>query len=122
MRGIGSGGTRTTAALGSSKFRGDFAVSARVRGGYATEKFYFYGMLGLAATDAGVRPSNYTDTDILVGGEIGIGAEMALQNGWSTRLDVTHSNLDGQNYTFNGTKKGVNFNMQTISIGVVKRF
>ncbi|MEP1518658.1 outer membrane beta-barrel protein [Ascidiaceihabitans sp.] len=49
LTGINASGSRSDAALGTSSFRGSFLLNPRMRLGYATDRAFFYGMVGLGS-------------------------------------------------------------------------
>lgn len=122
LSGFGADESVNSATLGTSDFSGSFVLSARLRAGYATQKTYFYGIAGLAMTDGGIRPAGNRETDLTTAPQIGLGAEFAMANGWSTRIDATQTKLDGRSYSFNGSQREVSTKLRRISIGLSRNF
>lgn len=87
----------TTGALGTTEFNGKFVVNPRLRAGSATGNLFLYGTAGVALSDAVVRSAGATTKDYTMGVSYGIGAEMKMGNGWSTRLDLTRTDLGQKN-------------------------
>lgn len=115
-------GTASDAALGQTDFDGSFLIAPRVRAGYATPRAYYYGVLGLGFTDAGLRPAGSTDTDITVSLGLGLGAEVALDEQWSTRIEAMHYIWEGADDVFNGAQRNVDTDATILSLGLTRRF
>lgn len=122
LTGLSASGTATDVALGTSDFQGSFLFNPRVRLGYATDRVFFYGMLGLGFTDAGVQPFGNSGTDIVVSGSIGIGAEFALSDRWSTKIEAVHYDWNDVNRSFNGVGQGVDTDVTQITLGLTRKF
>lgn len=122
LTGINASGSRSDAALGTSSFRGSFLLNPRMRLGYATDRAFFYGMVGLGITDAGAEPDTNSGTDIYVSGSIGIGAEFALRDDWSTKIEAVHYTWNDVNKTFNGNVQGVDTKTTQFTIGLSRKF
>jgi len=73
-------------------------------------------------SDAVVRSAGATTKDYTMGVSYGIGAEMKIGNGWSTRLDLTRTDLGQKNQSFNGLTRDTNVKMDKITIGLTKSF
>lgn len=115
-------GRKTDAALGTSNFKGSFLLTPRLRAGWASDRFYFYGAAGFGVTDAGARPAGASGKDIYVGVTYGLGVEMAIKNGWSTRIEMMSYDFGNAAQTFNGSRQKVENKMRTISIGLSRKF
>ena len=112
----------TTGALGTTEFNGKFVVNPRLRAGFATGNLFLYGTAGVAISDAVVRSAGATTTDYAMGVSYGIGAEMKMGNGWSTRLDLTRTDLGQKAQNFNGLTRDTNVKMDKITLGLTKSF
>jgi opacity protein-like surface antigen len=122
LTGLDASGRRTDAALGSSKSKGSFLLSPRVRVGYATEKVFFYGLLGLGLSDVGIKASGSGGTDLVLGGAIGVGMEFATSDKWSIRVEAVSYDLGISGRTINGVRTSQNNNIQQLSIGLSRKF
>jgi len=116
------GSTKTDPLLGSTSLEGHFTASARVRGGFAWEHLYLYGTAGLALSDFNLKPQGNRDTDVNIGLAAGLGAELALSEGWSVRAEAIGYDFGRRKYTFNGTERGVDLTVATFRIGLSKKF
>lgn len=112
----------STGALGTTEFNGKFVINPRLRAGFATGNLFLYGTAGVAISDAVVRSAVATTKDYTMGVSYGIGAEMKIGNGWSTRLDLTRTDLGQKNQSFNGLTRDTNVKMDKITIGLTKSF
>lgn len=116
------GDGRTSDGEDRAEFDGSYLLSGRVRAGYATEQLFFYGMVGLGMTGGGIRPVGNDDTDLLVSGVTGLGAEWATSPDWSVRVDVTEQNFDGAKFDFGSGKRKTNFSTRRLSLGLSRKF
>ena len=116
-----TGKSAVDAALGTSNFSGGLMLTPKVRAGFATDRFYFYGSLGLGITDAAIRPSGSAGKVITISPAYGLGVEMAMENRWSARLDATFHGVPGE-YSFGGATRNTDINFKTISLGLSRGF
>ncbi|MEM9637026.1 MAG: porin family protein [Pseudomonadota bacterium] len=114
-------GTASDAALGSTGFHGSFLLAPRVRGGFATERAYFYGVIGLGITDVRIRPIGNSDTDFMASFGTGLGAEFALDDKWSTRIEAMHYMWEPQQI-LNGVERDTETEATIFRIGLTRRF
>lgn len=119
---LDTNGTATDAALGTTNFDGSFLLEPRIRAGYATEKAYFYGILGLGITDAGMRPAKLDDDDLIGSFGLGLGAEVAINEQWSTRLEAVHYEWQASKQNFNGSFRETETDTTVLRIGLTRRF
>lgn len=122
LTGLGSSGQRTDAPLGTTKVEGSFLLSPRMRAGYATERAYFYGVLGLGISDLGVQSVGNDDTDITIGGAIGVGMEVATGARWSARVEAMSYDFSADDRTVNGLKRNLRGDVQQITFGMSRKF
>lgn len=121
--GFNNKASRTDAALGVSNLTGSLLLSTRVRGGWASEKVFFYGAVGAAFSDTGVNPAGINRKEINTGLGYGVGVEMAVGNGWSARLDAMNYEFGkAKAQSFNGSSQEVGTQVRTISIGLSRKF
>ncbi|WP_300062148.1 outer membrane protein [uncultured Roseobacter sp.] len=115
-------GGASDATLGTTDFDGSFLLEPRIRAGYATERFYLYGILGLGITDAGLRPAG-SDEDELIGSfGLGVGAEVAINDQWSTRVEAIHREWNASKQDFNGRLRETETDTTVLRIGLTRRF
>lgn len=108
--------------LGSSEFAGKILINPRLRAGFATGNIFVYGTAGVAISDAVVRQAGSTSKDYAMGVSYGLGAEMKLGNNWSTRLDITRTDLGLKDQSFNGQSRDTIVKMDKITLGLTKKF
>ncbi len=119
---ISTKGSRNDAALGDSQFDGGFMLMPRLRGGFATDRAFFYGIAGLGITDAMARPSGASGTDIVISPSIGLGAEFAIGDGWRTKIEAVHHSFDSPDFDFNGTTTSSKTKLTQITLGLSRKF
>jgi opacity protein-like surface antigen len=122
LTGLGSSGTASDTAVGRTKMEGSFLLSPRVRGGFATDRTFFYGVLGLGVSDLTVQERGNDDLDITITPAIGIGAEFAMQDGWSARIEAMHYDFDGRTFTASGTDIPIKADVKQITLGLSRKF
>jgi len=119
---ISTEGTATDTALGRSNFDGGFLVMPRLRGGFANDRAFYYGIVGLGITDVGARPAGASGRDVTVSPSIGIGAEFVLSDTWSTKIEAVHHKFDGPTFDFNGTSTQSRNKMTQFTLGFSRKF
>lgn len=112
----------TDPVLGNAETNGNFISSLQVRAGYAWERVFVYGTAGLALTDIDLSPQGNNDTDIRAGIAIGLGAELAINDKWSTRIDATGYGFGEDGEAFSGTNRNVRIGAGTLRAGISRRF
>lgn len=119
---ISTEGTRNDVILGGSQFDGGFLLNPRLRGGFATERMFYYGIVGLSITDAMARPAGQSGTDVVIAPSIGLGAEYAMGGGWRTKIEAVHHKFDGPDFNFNGTTTSTDNKLTQITLGLSRKF
>lgn len=115
-------GGASDATFGSTGFDGSFLLEPRVRVGFATDRLYYYGVVGLGITDAGLRPAGSDDDDLIGSFGIGLGAEFAINAQWSTRLEAVHYEWNASEQDFNGQFRETETDASVLRIGLTRRF
>ncbi len=116
-------GTKTDVALGTSQFEGSYLFAPRLRAGWASDKFFFYGTAGMGISDAGVKPDGVSGKTRHTGYSYGLGIEMAINDGWSARLEATNYDFGkAKAQSFNGSSQKVSTDIRMISIGISRKF
>lgn len=113
---------KTDIVLGNTETTGNFISSLQLRAGYAWQRVFVYGTAGLALTDIDLSPQGNDDDDIRVGIALGVGAEFAINEKWSTRLDATGYGFGEDDETFNGSNRDVIIGAGTLRAGISRRF
>ncbi len=119
---LGNNKVEGSGTLGRSKFHRGALLDTRLRVGLATEKTFFYGIVGIALTNAKVLPDGSNENLVNGALSLGLGAEFALNEQWSTRVDLTATGLGGYEKSFNGTSREVQIGTGQISVGVSRKF
>lgn len=122
LSGLSASGSANDATFGQTQMEGSFLLSPRMRLGFATEKSMFYGLIGFGISDLAVKASSDSDTDIIISGAFGIGAEFAMNDTWSTRIEAVHYNFDGLDFTANGGKTPIKSEVNQLTIGISRKF
>ncbi len=122
LSGLDDGAQRSDAALGGSRLSGKALLQTRFRAGYATEKSYIYGIVGLGFSEFGAEPSVGADESAFGALGFGVGAEFALDDAWSVRSELVHYGWEDDSQTFNGTRPKVDNGITQISIGLARKF
>ncbi len=117
------GKSKTDPVLGTVNLDSSFAFSTRLRAGYAwDDSLYLYGTLGLGFTD--MKFDDPADKGkYLFGGLVyGLGAEYALSDSWSARVEAMAYDLGSADYTINGVSREVDQGFATIKLGISTKF
>lgn len=122
LSGLSSSGGASDAAFGSTEMKGSFLLSPRLRAGFATDQTFFYGVLGLGISDLSVKQSGASGTSAIISGAFGVGAEIALQDGWSARIEAMHYDFDGLDYVSGGVSTPIKAEAQTVTFGLSRKF
>lgn len=113
---------KSDTVLGNTETTGNFISSLQLRAGYAWQRVFVYGTAGLAITDIDLSPQGNDDNDIRAGIAFGVGAEVAINEKWSTRLDATGYGFGEDDEAFNGTNRDVRIGAGTLRAGISRRF
>ena len=122
LTGISSNGTRSDATLGDSGVEGSFLLTPRLRAGWATDSFFFYGSAGFGMSDLSAKPTSSLGTDVTMGLSYGVGVEMAISDRWSGRLVANIHDFGEPTRSFNGVSQGVKSELRVISLGLTRKF
>ncbi|MEE9427547.1 MAG: outer membrane beta-barrel protein [Paracoccaceae bacterium] len=115
-------GSRTDAANGTSNISGGVLITPKIRAGFATDKALYYATLGYGLSDAGIKPAGATGKDWNRGLAYGVGAEFALGERWSTRVEFSRYDLGGRSYSFGGSSEKTNLKSDVITLGISRKF
>ncbi len=113
---------KNDAVLGTVKMKSNFLASTRLRAGYAWENVYLYTAAGLGFSDFKIEPAGNSGTDIIAGITYGLGAEYAISDNWSARLEANMYDFGERSIRFNGTKRKIDSGMGQLKLGVSYRF
>ena len=111
----------------------DYVAAAKVRFGYAVDRMLFYGTVGGAMTNYEIVVTDRIDDrtgaidQTLYGYVLGGGAEYAMTENVSVRLDYSFHDFGSQRYDFNDVNidfedEDVGLTLQTFKLGISYRF
>ena len=121
--GLGGKHSKNDATLGEVEIDAKWSGSLRLRAGYAWERLYLYGLAGIAFSDIDVRQkSDKNDDDITASLLLGVGAELAMNDKWSARLDATLTGLGEEDITFSGTSRETASGIVGLRLGITRKF
>ncbi|GFE48483.1 hypothetical protein So717_02360 [Roseobacter cerasinus] len=115
-------GGASDATFGTTRFDGSFLLEPRIRVGFASDQLYYYGLVGLGITDAGLRPAGAGDDDLIGSFGVGLGAEFAIDDRWSTRLEAVYYRWEASEQDFNGQRRDTESDATVLRIGLTRRF
>lgn len=110
------------APVGTTEFNGSYLVSPRVRLGYATNKVFYYGILGLGVSDLGARSINASSKNTHAASVIGLGSEIAWDDLWSTKFELTYTSWKNDEQSFGPINRNVETDITMFTIGVTRKF
>jgi outer membrane immunogenic protein len=102
------------------KFSNPWFGTVRGRGGYAFDKFLFYGTLGLAFGQLRAATFGLTESHTNVGWTAGVGAEYDFAPHWSAKIEYLYIDLANSNFVITGASHGLSFGI--VRAGVNYRF
>lgn len=103
------------------KFSNPWFGTVRGRVGYAFNSVLLYGTGGLAFGALKAQlPSGLSETNTSAGWTIGAGAEFALNQNWSAKVEYLYIDLSEKNFLTTGMSNGYQFS--TVRVGVNYRF
>jgi outer membrane immunogenic protein len=91
------------------KFSNPWFGTVRGRGGYAFDKFLFYGTLGLAFGQLRAATFGLTESHTNVGWTAGVGAEYRFAPDWSVKVEYLYVDLANSNFVTTGASHGMSF-------------
>lgn len=100
----------------------DWLGTARGRIGYAFDRFMIFGTGGFAWTSARYQIGATRDRNAHFGWALGAGAEAAITDRVSARLDFLHANFEKENYRLGGAGVSADPTISTVRAGVNYRF
>ncbi len=121
--GLGGKTSKNDATLGALEIDARWSGSVRMRAGYAWENLYIYGLAGLAFSDVDVRQkTGKREDEITASLLVGLGAELALTDKWSARLDGTLTGLGEEDITFSGVSRETISGITGLRVGISRKF
>lgn len=103
------------------KFSNPWFGTVRGRVGYAFNSILLYGTGGLAFGALKAQlPGGLSESNTSAGWTIGAGAEFALNQNWSAKVEYLYVDLSDKNFLMTGMSNGYQFS--TVRVGVNYRF
>lgn len=102
------------------KFSNPWFGTARGRVGYAVNNMLLYATGGLAFGEVRGEAFGVSESHTNVGWTLGGGAEFALNQNWSAKVEYLYVNLADSNFSLTGLQNGANFS--TLRVGVNYHF
>ncbi|PZQ18051.1 MAG: hypothetical protein DI565_04895 [Ancylobacter novellus] len=96
--------------------------ATRARIGYAFDRFLVYGAAGVAYADTRVRAGGFKDSKTNVGWTVGGGAEYALADNFSTRVEYRYTDYGKDSYSLGGARGKIDQNDHRVMAGVAYKF
>lgn len=109
--------------LGTVTATSDWYGSVRLRAGYAWDQVLIYGAAGLAFSDLEIKSSSGGRSDgVRAGLALGVGAEYAIDNAWTARVEAIGYGFGDDDVTLAGQKHDVSLSHGNLRIGLTHRF
>lgn len=119
---LGSDDSASDSLLGRANLESNWVASTRIRAGYAWEHLHLYGTAGLALSDIHVETAGDDDDGVRAGLALGLGAELAITEDWSGRLEGISYSFGVDDRRIAGTDHDIGIGAAVIRIGVSRRF
>lgn len=116
--------SETSSSLGTVTLDANWIASARVRAGYAWEKLFLYGTAGIAISDIDLSYNGKTsnDDDLRAGLALGLGAEWAMTDQWTARIEGISYDFGEDTININGESRKRRLGAGTIRLGLTHNF
>ncbi len=102
------------------KFSNPWFGTLRGRLGYAFNNILLYGTGGLAFGTLKVETGGFSESQTSAGWTLGVGAEYAINQNWSAKVEYLYVDLSEKNFLMTGLSNGYQFS--TVRVGVNYRF
>jgi outer membrane immunogenic protein len=102
------------------KFSNPWFGTARGRVGFAFNNVLLYGTGGLAFGSIKAETFGLSESHTTAGWTVGVGAEVALTQNWSAKIEYLYVDLSDKTFTLTGLPHGYDFS--TVRVGVNYRF
>lgn len=102
------------------KFSNPWFGTVRGRLGYAFNNILLYGTGGLAFGSLKVESGGFSESQTSAGWTAGVGAEYAINQNWSAKIEYLYVDLSEKNFLMTGLPNGYQFS--TVRVGVNYRF
>ncbi len=102
------------------KFSNPWFGTIRGRVGYAFNNILLYGTGGLAFGTLKAEMGGFSESHTTAGWTAGVGAEYAINQNWSAKIEYLYVDLSEKNFLLTGVSNGYQFS--TVRVGVNYRF
>ena len=119
---LGSDDSATDSLLGKASLESNWVASTRIRAGYAWEHLHLYGTAGLALSDIHVETAGDDDDGVRAGLAVGLGAELAINENWSGRVEGISYGFGEDDRRIAGSDHDIGIGAAVIRVGVSRRF
>jgi outer membrane immunogenic protein len=102
------------------KFSNPWFGTVRGRVGYAFNNILLYGTGGLAFGTLKAESGGFSESHTSAGWTAGVGAEYAINQNWSAKIEYLYVDLSEKNFLLTGLPQGYQFS--TVRVGVNYRF
>lgn len=102
--------------------KSDWNSNIRARVGYTFDRYMVYGAGGLALADLELSGAGDKDSKTALGWTVGAGAEAAITNNVSARLEYVYQDFGSQDFNLNGTGVSSEFSNSQVRMGVGYKF
>jgi outer membrane immunogenic protein len=106
---------------GAVKVENPWDASARLRAGFAVDRFLVYGTGGLAFGEVKAKDATYSDSDTRVGWTLGGGVEAAVTDHVTTRVEYRYTDLGKNTYDLT-TPTDVESTSNRLTVGLGFKF
>ncbi len=123
LTGTPRGKKETDPTLGTVNTDATWLGSLRLRSGFATEQLFLYGTAGVGFSNIDIHAAGQSDRDKLRAGLVfGLGAEMTLNENWTTRVEGLAYGFGKDEETIAGASRDINSGFVTARFGIARRF
>ncbi len=119
---LGSDDSASDSVIGNASLDSRWVASTRVRAGYAWEVLHLDGTAGLALSDIHVKTAGDDDDGVRAGLALGLGAELAINEDWSGRLEGISYSFGEDDRNIAGSEHDIGIGAAVLRIGVSRRF
>lgn len=101
----------------------DWEASLRARMGYAFENSMIYGLAGVGGTDVNASTTTGSDSNVLLGWQIGAGIETVLTEGITGRVEYDYSDYAARGFSLGAAgSPDIGLAGHTVKVGVGFKF
>lgn len=114
----------TNATLGKPRLKANGLAEGLVRLGYGWDKLHLYGTTGVAVSKIQTfdKEADKKSDEYRAGLALGVGAEYALSDTWSSKVELIGYDFGSSKTKFNGTEREVDLSSSALRIGMSRKF